>query len=95
MYWFSVKMTARLEVNATPGRQEVPSHPRDRIMVLGRSLVLIACGREGTEWASWDQSVHAAHTLLSRGASRACSSFRSRSDQISVALPSIKSGGAR
>ena len=113
--WFSVKMTARLDVNATPGVRDVPSRPGDRTRVLGRvkgkaryarrlrrpglplrSLVLIGCGREGTEWGSWDQSVHAGTLLLrrSRRASRACSSFRSRSDQISGALPAMKSSGA-
>ena len=57
---------------------------------------LNACGREGTEWGSWDQSVHAGTLFArrSRRSFRACSSLRSRSDQIWVALPSMKSSGA-
>ena len=115
LYWFSVKMTARLDVNATPGGRMSPIAPgivpecsgasrvkraaRTGFAALDaplRSLVLNACGREGTEWGSWDQSVHAGTLFArrSRRSFRACSSLRSRSDQIWVALPSMKSSGA-
>ena len=113
--WFSVKMTARLDVNATPGVRMSPLAPGIVPECSGASRVKratragfaaldtpsalwysLACGRKGTEWGSWDQSVHAGTLLLrrSRRASRACSSFRSRSDQISGALPAMKSSGA-
>ena len=65
----------------------------DSPCALWYSLVVGERERSG---ASWDQSVHAGTLLLrrSRRASRACSSFRSRSDQISGALPAMKSSGA-
>ena len=115
LYWFSVKMTARLDVNATPGGRMSPIAPgivpecsgasrvkraaRTGFAALDAPCALWysnACGREGTEWGSWDQSVHAGTLFArrSRRSFRACSSLRSRSDQIWVALPSMKSSGA-
>ena len=45
LYWFSVKMTARLDVNATPGGRMSPYRPRDRTRVLGGVKGKARCAR--------------------------------------------------
>ena len=113
--WFSVKMTARLDVNATPGVRMSPLAPEIVPECSGASRLKRAT-RAG--FAALDTPSALWYSLLvgerersgapgirvfmrapcyvrrSRRASRACSSFRSRSDQISGALPAMKSSGA-